>query len=227
MELAQTPTGRSPNPIPDIQSSGTASPSALSSDFESFLRMLTVQMQNQDPLNPIESADFAVQLATFSGVEQQVRTNDILERLSAAMGGGTVSQFGDWIGKSAKAAAPAYFDGSPIRVDVAPEARAASAELVVRDQTGWVIDRQAIPVAEGTVTWSGVSDLGNPFLSGLYSFSVESWAADGGLLGSTDGAIFDQVVEARITGSGEVELMLAGGGAVRPQDVTALRASGS
>lgn len=36
-------------------------------DFNTFLRMLTVQMQNQDPLNPIDSTDYAVQLATFSG----------------------------------------------------------------------------------------------------------------------------------------------------------------
>ena len=53
-----------------------SSNSALSSDFETFLKMLTVQMENQDPLNPVDSADFAVQLATFSSVEQQVLTND-------------------------------------------------------------------------------------------------------------------------------------------------------
>ena len=39
-----------------------------SSDYETFLKMLTVQMQNQDPLNPVESSDFAAQLATFSSV---------------------------------------------------------------------------------------------------------------------------------------------------------------
>ena len=44
----------------------------ISSDFQTFLTMLTTQLQNQDPLNPVESSDFAVQLATFSGVEQQV-----------------------------------------------------------------------------------------------------------------------------------------------------------
>ena len=44
----------------------------ISSDFETFLRMLTVQLENQDPLDPTDSADYAMQLATFSGVEQQV-----------------------------------------------------------------------------------------------------------------------------------------------------------
>jgi len=48
--------------------------------------MLTVQMQNQDPLNPVDSSDYAVQLATFSNVEQQVQTNDILRELQSQMG---------------------------------------------------------------------------------------------------------------------------------------------
>jgi flagellar basal-body rod modification protein FlgD len=45
--------------------------SGLSSDFETFLKMLTTQLKNQDPMNPVDSADYAVQLATFSSVEQQ------------------------------------------------------------------------------------------------------------------------------------------------------------
>ena len=64
----------------------SASPdSVISSDFETFLKMLTTQLQNQDPLDPVKSEDFAVQLATFSGVEQQVLTNDLLESLGAQM----------------------------------------------------------------------------------------------------------------------------------------------
>ncbi len=53
---------------------------AVTSDYETFLRMLTTQLQNQDPMNPMESDDFAMQLATFSGVEQQVKTNEIPDR---------------------------------------------------------------------------------------------------------------------------------------------------
>lgn len=66
--------------------SPTSSSGALTSDFDTFLRMLTVQMQNQDPLDPVDSADYAVQLATFSGVEQQVRTNELLTELSCLDG---------------------------------------------------------------------------------------------------------------------------------------------
>ena len=70
----------------------------LSSDFETFLKMLTVQMENQDPLNPVESTEFATQLATFSGVEQQVQTNDLLKSLGAQLGAMNVSQLSGWVG---------------------------------------------------------------------------------------------------------------------------------
>lgn len=55
-------------------------------DFETFLKMLTTQIRNQDPLNPMEGSDFAVQLATFSGVEQQVQTNDLLQKMTDQLG---------------------------------------------------------------------------------------------------------------------------------------------
>ena len=79
MEISPSPfatdTGKALNPATD------STRAEVSSDFETFLKMLTVQMQNQDPLNPVDSSDYAIQLATFSGVEQQVKTNDLLASL--------------------------------------------------------------------------------------------------------------------------------------------------
>ena len=50
-------------------------------DFQTFLTLLTTQMKNQDPLNPTDSTEFVAQLASFSGVEQQVRANEQLEKI--------------------------------------------------------------------------------------------------------------------------------------------------
>ena len=61
---------------------GLTKSTVIGSDFDTFLKLLTTQMKNQDPLNPIDSTDYATQLATFSGVEQQTRTNQLLESLS-------------------------------------------------------------------------------------------------------------------------------------------------
>jgi len=92
----------------------------ISSDFETFLKMLTVQMQNQDPLNPVDSSDYAVQLATFSGVEQQVQTNDLLRGLTALMGTSGMAQMASWVGKEARAPVAAYFGGSPVTLAPTP-----------------------------------------------------------------------------------------------------------
>ena len=86
----------------------------ISSDFETFLRMLTVKMENQDPLNPVDSSDYAVQLATFSGVEQQVQTNDLLRSLATQLVSGGMAQMAAWVGKEARAPTAAYFDGGAI-----------------------------------------------------------------------------------------------------------------
>ena len=63
------------------QTNANTTASKISSDFETFLKMLTAQISNQDPLNPIDASDYSTQLATFSGVEQQVLTNDLLRQI--------------------------------------------------------------------------------------------------------------------------------------------------
>src|SRR5690606_19156239 len=73
--------------------------SVANGDFDTFLKMLTTQIANQDPLNPMEGSDFAVQLATFSGVEQQARTNQLIEALASRMGVSGLSQLSGWIGR--------------------------------------------------------------------------------------------------------------------------------
>jgi len=132
MEIAQTPA-------PTGQTAVVATTPAadeISSDFETFLRMLTVQMQNQDPLNPVDSSDYAVQLATFSGVEQAVLTNDLLKSLTAQMNSSGLAGMANWVGKEARAAAPAFFDGNPVTITPKPSAIAERVEVVVRNESG-------------------------------------------------------------------------------------------
>ena len=77
----------------------TSNKALISSDFDTFLKMLTAQMQNQDPLNPMDSTDYATQLATFSGVEQQARTNELLTNLGSQMAVLGMSQLAGWVGQ--------------------------------------------------------------------------------------------------------------------------------
>ncbi|MCC7047960.1 MAG: hypothetical protein IT562_14710, partial [Alphaproteobacteria bacterium] len=59
----------------------TKSMSKLAENFDQFLTLLTTQLKNQDPLSPMDSAQFTQQLVSFAGVEQQINTNKNLETL--------------------------------------------------------------------------------------------------------------------------------------------------
>jgi flagellar basal-body rod modification protein FlgD len=65
------------------QASAASPPQTL--DYSAFLRLLIAQMQNQDPMNPIDSTEYMSQLASFSSVEQAVKTNTKLDALLTSM----------------------------------------------------------------------------------------------------------------------------------------------
>lgn len=197
------------------------SASVISSDFETFLKMLTAQMENQDPLNPMDSADYVVQLATFSSVEQQVLTNDLLQAMTLQLGSSGMAEMAAWVGKEARAAAPAYFDGSPVTVAPNPASIADTVELVVRNAAGEDVQTLTIPVSAEPVEWAGVSSDGTPFPQGLYTFEVRS-IAGGEVLMQEQAEVYSTVQEVRAEG-GETILMLEGGVAVSALSVSALR----
>ncbi|QFT58353.1 Basal-body rod modification protein FlgD [Sulfitobacter sp. THAF37] len=201
-----------------------ASTSVLSSDFETFLKMLTAQARFQDPLEPLDSSEYAAQLAQFSMVEQQVLSNDLLTALSAQLGSGNMAQLTGWIGMEALSTAPAYFDGAPITITPNPAAASEEVFLVVYDENGTEVQRSSIPVSADPFQWAGVADDGTPFANGFYSFEIESWA--GGEVVLTDPVeTYGRVTEARMQG-GQTVLVLEGGAAVLASDVTGLREPG-
>ncbi|MEQ9692689.1 flagellar hook capping FlgD N-terminal domain-containing protein [Shimia sp. SDUM112013] len=195
----------------------------LSADFETFLKMLTVQMQNQDPLNPVDSADYAVQLATFSSVEQQVQTNNLLQQMMLQSSTAGLSQYASWIGMQARVDAPVQFTGSPVEVHLSPHTLADDVWLSVRDSDGFEIDRLQAPLGENEFTWAGTDANGSAMPHGLYQFSVESFAS-GSLLESSRAQAYHLVSEARLGPNGAT-LVLGSGREVMSTEVTALRQS--
>lgn len=200
---------------------GEQNTSALSSDFETFLKMLTVQMENQDPLNPVDSADYAVQLATFSSVEQQVLTNDLLTSLAATMSGGGIGALGQWVGMDVRAGVAAHFDGDPIEL-VMPEYEDADRRvLVIRDEAGDITTRLDIPVAGADFTWDGLLSDESTAQDGIYQFSVETYK-DGALRSTDSVSPYNRVREAIIE-NGQTLLLLEGDILVTPSEVSGLR----
>lgn len=194
---------------------------ALESDFETFLVMLTTQLQNQDPLNPLESTDFAVQLATFSGVEQQVRTNDLLAEMVDGKTGGDFGQLASWVGLEARVVAPASFSGTPIDLFPAVSEGADEARLIVTNSSGVVVGTEALPLTSDIVAWAGTDPSGSPLPADRYRFEVES-RKDGDVLDRKEVAHYAVVNEARMA-SGQIEIVTSTGARIPASDVTAIR----
>ncbi|WP_421905879.1 flagellar hook capping FlgD N-terminal domain-containing protein [Mameliella sp.] len=194
----------------------------LSSDFDTFLKMLTVQVQNQDPLNPVDSTDYATQLATFSSVEQQVLTNDLLREVSASLTGSALQELSSWIGMEALVRAPVLFTGTPIAVrpEFAEDADAAS--LVVRDANGDAIQRFDLDLSQDEVYWTGTDDTGTALPAGIYKFEVESYK-DEAKLDTIAAQAYSRVAEVRQDGETLV-LRMADGTELDPGQIDGLRA---
>lgn len=201
--------------------SPTAPANKITSDFSTFLKMLTVQMQNQDPMNPIDSADYAVQLATFSGVEQQVKTNQLLAEMQTRFQQMGLAEMASWIGQEARSNAPVHFDGAPVTLSLNPAAGASSAVVVVKDAQGRLVSREAVPVSAAPYQWLGADATGTRLPPGTYSLTLESLKGQE-VVASQPIEHYARVIEAR-GGPAGTKLVLKGGVEVLASSVTAIR----
>ncbi|WP_375262882.1 flagellar hook capping FlgD N-terminal domain-containing protein [Palleronia sp.] len=217
MDIASTTT-QTLQPSTTIKAADTK---AISSDFETFLKLLTTQISNQDPMDPMKAEEFAVQLATFSSVEQQVKTNELLTQMTST--GGEFAAYTSWIGREVQATTALAFNGSTIELAPAPATRGEVHQLVVRAESGDEVDRITIDGAGAPVYWTGLTAAGAaPF--GSYSFEVESFT-NNELIGVEPVAGYARVTEVQRTPDGAT-LVLEGGGKIAAADIAAVRDPG-
>ncbi|QPH53075.1 flagellar hook capping FlgD N-terminal domain-containing protein [Pontivivens ytuae] len=185
-------------------------------DYETFLTLLTAQLRNQNPLNPMESTEFVAQLATFTSVEQQILTNTKLDGLTSALRESDVSALGGWIGREVAVEGPIPFNGTPVTPEFDADAP-TGARLVVRDGLGEIVSDQPY----GSGTWTGTLNNGLQASPGTYSFELRGPAAQGDRL-IANGYGFATVEEARFSPDGN-SLRLSDGRDVPASSVSALR----
>src|SRR5262245_6719565 len=129
-----------PGISPDVNAQAANDRTRLSDNYDTFLVLLTAQLQNQDPLAPMDSTQFTQQLVQFSQVEQQIRTNEQLESLvghyQAASAGAALS----YLGRDAIIAADeTYLAGGVANWAYKLPEAAQSLTLQVRDASGRVV----------------------------------------------------------------------------------------
>lgn len=218
MDITQTPA---PTQSTNSGIGNAATSSVLSSDFEVFLKMLTAQAEYQDPLEPIDSSEYAAQLAQFSMVEQQVMTNDLMQDMLSALGANDMSGAANWIGMEALVQGPVRFEGSSITIAPNPPVAADAVTLVVANEQGTEVTRRSLPVSAEPYIWDGLDADGTTLPYGEYSFQIES-AANGEVLLTEPALAYNRVTEARID-NGSTLLVLESGYMVHANNVTGLR----
>ncbi|MEX0310660.1 MAG: flagellar hook capping FlgD N-terminal domain-containing protein [Tateyamaria sp.] len=218
MDVTQTTAATAANTPVAAEATNTV----LTSDFEMFLQMLTAQAEYQDPLEPMDSSEYAAQLAQFSMVEQQVLTNDLMQDMLAALGANDMSNAANWIGMDALVQGPVNFDGAPVTIAPNPPVSADAVTLVISNTQGVEVARKPMPVSAEPYVWDGTDSSGAALPHGEYSFEIES-AANNEVLLSEPALAYNRVTEARIDG-GSTLLVLDSGYLVYADAVSGLRA---
>ena len=203
------------------QTSPSTQGTSLASDFETFLKMLTAQAKYQDPLNPLDSAEYASQLAQFSSVEQSVRTNELLEQIAGQSGANDLTAMASWIGREVLSPAPRHFSGAPLSLVGAANDGATTAEVVALDLDGEEVLRTAIDPEQAEFIWDGLDEAGAPLPDATYSFRIERYSGET-LLSNNAAESYVPVIEVRAV-SGQPQLMLEGGVFASLENITAVR----
>lgn len=194
------------------------------SDFNDFLTLLTSQLKNQDPLQPLDSTQFVEQLASFSAVEQQVGTNEKLSRLVAQGNAQEIGQLGGWIGQTVDARGALYSLGTDgLKVDIPEQTGAISVEAIITDAKGDTVTRVPVEDASAPFVWTGEKANGQTASPGLYGVSF-AYDFENSASTRADASASGLVTEARIDEDGPL-LILDTGARIRPSDIAALRLS--
>jgi len=162
-------------------SSSVVDRTTIANNFDTFLQLLTTQLKNQNPLDPLDTNQFTQQLVEFSGVEQQLKTNDFLSSLVQANANTTNSNAVNYIGKTVTA--------SGVRSELVngqaqwqfSVSDASTVTVNIKDENGNTVysEQGSMKAGTGTFTWDGKDNQGNVKPDGTYTISMQAVTAEG------------------------------------------------
>lgn len=145
---------------------------------DEFLKLLVAQMQNQDPLNPQDGAEFVAQLAQFTNIELGLETNERLAGLQATEQSSSRAAMMDLVGKSIDAQFSAFRlteDAGPVDLTLDLDGPADNVEMIIYDETGdevASVDVGEHGEGEHSFTWDGKGSNGQPLPPGNYTVEM-------------------------------------------------------
>jgi len=166
------------------QAAGVVGSQQLAGNFNTFLKLLTSQLQHQDPLNPLDTNQFTQQLVEFASVEQQVNMNSNLQTLISMQQSTESLQALQLVGANvtinSNTATLSKATGSPATWGFSSPAPATGA-VTITSATGQVALTGTISLSAGSqsFTWNGQGNNGVTWPDGNYTLSINATGANG------------------------------------------------
>ena len=154
----------------------------LAGNFTQFLTLLTTQLKNQNPLDPMDTNQFTQQLVQFAGVEQQLKTNDQLGTIMANSKASAAASTSSLIGRSVVAeGATTDLTGGKASWSLNPARAAARAIVTIKGADGSVVATKTTTLKAGSQTfdWNGAAASGLTVKDGQYTITVDAIDATG------------------------------------------------
>jgi flagellar basal-body rod modification protein FlgD len=180
MDSSTAVSNGSTSPAQSASAGGTDPASSLIAEGQDrFIKLLVAQLQNQDPLSPMDNAQFTTQLAQISTVQGIEKLNAVMSQMLGAITAGQQLQAMDMIGRQALVEGDALSlagesAGGGFRLDRAADVVTVS----ILDPAGALVrelDLGAHPAGASTFTWDGKDDAGNAQDAGDYTIQVRAW----------------------------------------------------
>jgi flagellar basal-body rod modification protein FlgD len=186
-------SGTTALPAGSSSSSTAAGTNALASqqiagNFQSFLQLLTTQLQNQNPLDPLDTNQFTQQLVEFAGVQQQLNTNDSLATLVSLQQTAQSTQALGFVGKTAVvtgSTAPMTNSSATWQVSI-PTASVIS--INIANSTGQTVFTGSYDASAGNnqpFEWNGAGNDGTQNPDGNYTLTATAKDAGGNTVAVT------------------------------------------
>lgn len=180
---ATTPTSGSSGSSASSASalSGIGSQS-IAGNFQTFLTLLTTQLQNQDPTNPLDTNQFTQQLVEFAQVEQQLQSNSQLGTLVSLQQTAQSTQALNFVGETVTVSGnSAQLTNGETQWTFNSPQPASATVMNISNSTGQLVYSGAITLQTGnnTFNWNGQGSNGTQWPDGTYTAAITAQAASG------------------------------------------------
>ena len=160
----------------------------IAGNFQSFLQLLTTQLENQDPLSPLDTNQFTQQLVEFAGVQQQINTNDSLATLVSLQQTAQSSQALQFVGKTAVVKGSTAEMSSSEAVWELNIPTASTVNVSIANSSGQTVYTSSFAANAGNnqvFNWNGLGTDGTQYPDGNYTLTATAKDSNGNTVGVT------------------------------------------